>query len=342
MMLVQKWWRPVVWAAVALILIALPQLFPGGYLVNIMIQTVMWIVFALSFDLSAGHVGTVSLGHPVFFGVSAYLTGIVSQHFGLDVVSSMIFSAVSMALLALVSGLAFFRISGVSFAIGTLGALVIAQLLANNAYDLTGGPLCTKGIMRPIFSLPFTGVNIRIVETVQYYYLLLPVLAVTLLVYWALTTSRIGRAFVAVREDELRATAVGIHPLRYKLLAFAVGGALVGMLGTFQALYTTVVCPSELAQTYNLNLLIIIFVGGASRLFGVFLGAVIFSVLPRLLELGGAMAIPPTYQQVVYGLILLIVIEFLPGGLAGGLDSLIQYLADLRRRRIASGARHEA
>ncbi|MFQ5814627.1 MAG: branched-chain amino acid ABC transporter permease, partial [Anaerolineae bacterium] len=230
-------------------------------------------------------------------------------------------------------GIAFFRIKEVSFAIGTLGAVIIAQLVANNAYDLTGGPLCVKGVARPEFTLPFSGTTFTAIKPLHYYYLLLPLLVVTLVLYWALTTSRIGRAFVAVREDEIRASALGIYPLRYKLLAFAVGGGIIGALGSFQAQYVTVVCPSELGLSYTLNLLIIVFVGGAGRLRGVILGSIIFTVLPRLLEMGGTRSIPPAYQQVVYGLILVIVVLFMPEGL----DSLAARLTNFghRRRHVA-------
>lgn len=304
------------WVVAVVLALLLPQTTSSNYIINALISTVVWIIFALSFDLSAGHVGTVSLGHPVFFGVGAYVTAIAAPRLGLDFAGSLLLSAVAMGILALISGVAFFRISEVSFAIGTLGALIIAQLLANNAFELTGGPMCTQGVPRPVIALP--GMEpYRITQPIEYYYLLLPLLFLTILVYWRLTHSRVGRAFAAVRQDEVRASAMGIYPMRYKLLAFAAGAALIGALGSFQAQYITLVCPSELALGYTLNLLIIVFVGGAGSLRGVILGAVLFSVLPRVLETVGN--VPPPHQQLIYGVILLLVIRFLPDGL----DSLI-------------------
>jgi ABC-type branched-subunit amino acid transport system permease subunit len=310
----------------------LPQFAPTNYIINAMISTLSWIIFALSFDLSAGHVGTVSLGHPVFYGIGAYVTALLAPKLGLDFLGAALLSALTMGLLAVIAGIAFFRISEVSFAIGTLGALIIAQLVANNAYDITGGPMCVQGIARPILQLPGQPATL-ITEPIQYYYLLVPLLLLTVLLYWRLTHSRIGRAFNAVRQDEVRALAMGIYPKRYKLLAFAVGGALIGALGSFQAQYITVVCPSELAISYTLNLLIIVFVGGSGSMAGVILGALLFAVLPRFLET--SVGVSPAYQQLIYGIVLLVVIRFLPNGLVS--------LADRFTRRDAaaeSEARH--
>jgi ABC-type branched-subunit amino acid transport system permease subunit len=294
-----------------------------------MITTVRWMIFALSFDLVAGHAGAVSLGHPVFFGVGAYIVAILGPELGTGYLANTLLAAVLMALLALGAGIAFFRIRGVTFAIGTLGAALIVQLIANNAFSLTRGPMCIQGVPRPEFALPFSEMTLRITDPIHYYYLSLPLLLLTIIVYVALTGSRLGRAFTAVREDEVRASAVGVYPLRYKLLAFAAGAGLVGALGAFQAHYVTVVCPSELGLGLTTTLLIIVFVGGVGSLRGVMLGAIIFSVLPRLLEAGGTRAIPSAYQQMVYGLILVLVMVFLPEGL----DGLIgRWSRRLRRR----------
>ncbi|MCA9906203.1 MAG: branched-chain amino acid ABC transporter permease [Anaerolineae bacterium] len=307
----------VFWIGFVILTLVLPQFLRTGYLINALIVTVTWIIFALSFDLSAGHVGTVSLGHPVFFGLGAYVTALAAPALGLDYIGSVLLSMIAMGVLAFVSGIAFFRIAEVTFAIGTLGALIIAQLLANNAFEITGGPMCTQGVSRPVISF-FGLTSISVTQPIEYYYLLLPLLFLTILVYRRLAHSRIGRAFAAVRQDEVRALALGINPMRYKLLAFAAGGALIGALGSFQAQYITLVCPSELALSYTLNLLIIVFVGGSGSFRGVLLGAIIFTVLPRILETVGN--VPPAYQQLIYGIILLLVIRFLPDGL----DSLIE------------------
>lgn len=243
-------------------LVVLPQIYKTGYVTNLFIDLVRWTIFALAFDLVAGHVSAVSLGQPVFYGLGAYIAAILGPMLNLGFLASVLLAAILMALLALGAGVAFFRIRRVTFAIGTLGAAIIAQLIVNNATTITGGAMCKIGIPRPSLVIPFTDTIIKIVKPIQYYYLLLPLLVITLLIYWALTTGRIGRAFAGVREDEIRASAVGVYPLRYRQLAFAVGSGITGALGAFQASYLTVVCPTEISQDITTTLLIIVFVGG--------------------------------------------------------------------------------
>ncbi len=301
----------------AVLLLILPQIFTKGYLLNALIDAVRWTVFALAFDLIAGQIGQVSLGQSVFFGLGAYFTSLVGSRFGFGWFGSILFSALMMGFLAVFVGIAFFRIRHVTFAIGTLGFAIIAQMVVNTAMDITGGSLCSLGIKRPLLAIPFTDIVLKITKPYQYYYLLLPIAAGLFLLIYAVIHSRTGRAFVAVREDEIRASAIGINPLRYKLLAFALSGFAIGALGSFQAQYLTVVCPSEMGLEITNTLMIMVFVGGVGRMRGVIIGAVIFSVLPRLLEVGGKYAIPPQIQQMVYGLILIVVTIYLPNGLDG-------------------------
>ncbi|MEJ2598322.1 MAG: branched-chain amino acid ABC transporter permease [Anaerolineales bacterium] len=275
----------------------IPQVFNSGYAINLLIDIVRWTIFALSFDLIAGHVSAVSLGQPVFYGLGAYSAALLGPRLGFGYIPNILLAALTMGLLALGAGIAFFRIRRVTFAIGTLGAAIIAQLVVNSATNITGGALCTTGVPRPQFAIPFTDTVIKVVKPLQFYYLLLPMLAITLLIYWAVTSGRIGRAFASVREDEIRASAIGVFPLRYKLLAFAIGSGIAGALGAFQAYYLTVVCPTEMSLDITTTLLIIVFVGGAAHLRGVIMGALLFSLLPRVLELVGGQGIAATVND---------------------------------------------
>lgn len=327
-----------IWLSLAGLIIAvvLPLLFSSGFAQSVMVLTAMFIVFALSYDLSIGHVGTVHLAPPAFFGLGAYVTALLGPKLGLDFAGSFLISALAMAVLAFLIGIPSFRLSDVTFAIATLAFALISQLVVLNAVDITGGPLCVKGISRPSLFLPGVG-ELAVTSNFEYYYLLLPLVFVTILVYRLLTTSRIGRAFVAVREDEVLASASAVNPLRYKMLAFIVGAAIAGALGSFQAQYITVVCPTELALDFTLRLLIIIFVGGAGSLSGVLGGAIIFTVLPELMRSLGRFEITPAHQLILFGLILLLVITYSPDGLKGIFD---RWLKGARSRFSGPASEH--
>ncbi len=313
--------QPSLWyfAGSVAIALVLPLIFTTGYARAVLVLTSMFIIFALSYDLSVGHVGTVHLAPPAFFGLGAYVTAIIGPILGLNFVANLLLSAAIIALLAILIGIPFFRLSDVTFAIGTLAFALVSRIVMNNAVSITGGPLCIKDVPRPSLILP-GGAPYVISSAQQYYYLLLPLLFFTVLIYHLLTTARIGRSFVAVREDEVLAASAGINPLRYKMLAFVVGAAIAGGLGSFQAQYITVVCPTELALDFTLRLLIIIFVGGAGTLLGVVLGSIIFTVLPELMRSLGQFQISPVHQLIIFSVILIVVISYAPDGLKGMFD----------------------
>ncbi len=289
----------------------------NGYVVNAMIDVIRWMIFALAFDLVTGLVGAVSLGTPVFLGMGEYVSALVAPKLKLGFVGSMILASLVMAVVAWLSGLAFFRTRRVTFAVGTLGAGTIAFLIANNAVPLTGGALCVIGVPNPVLEIPRLLEPVVISSPTQFFYLFLPLLIIAILVYYLFSTSRLGRVFTALREDELRASAVGIFPLKYKLLAFCASAAIIGALGSLQAQYISVVCPTDMSSDLTTTLLIMVFVGGSGNIYGVLLGAGIFSLLPRLLEAGGANSIPPSLQEIVYGVILVLMMLFRPDGLIG-------------------------
>jgi ABC-type branched-subunit amino acid transport system permease subunit len=291
-------------------LAALPWLLPVTYLVHVLVLAGLYAALALSFDLVAGWAGLVSLAHPAFFGVGAYTAAILATTTGaavfpLDLAPAMVLAGAA----AWLVGAAFFRLADISFAIGTLGLGLVVYNVANNWIDLTRGPMCITGI--PRFGLVAGGRPV-----VASYYVVLLWLAVVLACYLRLTRSRIGRAMVAVREDEHLAGSYGISPSRYKMSAFVAGAVLAAGTGVVYAHYVTVMCPVDLSTYFTVNLLIMVFLGGAGTLRGVVLGALIFTLVPEVLRLGQAQA------QLLYGLVLLVVVMRLPDGLEGALARL--------------------
>ncbi len=315
--------RRVVWLIpLAILLLELPVLIrtlaPGiaNYLLNnFAIQSLTWIAFALSYDLSVGHAGTVSLAHPAFLGIGAYTAAVLATRVGTPFLLNVLVAVALAGAVALIVSVPFFRLSDIFFAIGTLGFAFITQIVAVNWEGVTRGALCITQISRPGVGLG--PVALRVTNLTGFYYLILLISALTVVVYLALTTGRAGRALAAVRGDEGLAQVFGLNPLVYKMLAFVVGAMLAALVGVFQAHHVSVVCPDTLGTFLTLNLLIIVFLGGVGTLRGVILGAVMFTVIPELARFAQILA------QLVYGVGLLLVVVYVPDGIEGVLSKVL-------------------
>jgi ABC-type branched-subunit amino acid transport system permease subunit len=308
----RPWWL----LALAAGLLGLPSMVRAiapemtNYLLNnFAIQSLLWVTLALSYDLSVGHAGTVTLAHPAFFGIGAYAAAILATAAGTPFPLNVAVAVLLAGAVAVAVGFPFFRLSDVFFAIGTLGFAFMTQIVANNWQSLTRGALCITQIPRP--AVEVAGVSLRIANLTGFYYLILAIAALTVAVYLALTTGRVGRAFAAVRGDEGLAQSFALNPLTYKMLAFVAGAMLAALAGVFQAHHVAVLCPDTLGTFLTLNLLIIVFVGGAGTLRGVVLGALLFTLIPEFARFAQVLA------QLAYGVVLLVVVLYTPDGVEG-------------------------
>jgi ABC-type branched-subunit amino acid transport system permease subunit len=281
------------------------------YLLHILVFTGLFASLALSYDLVVGHVGSLSLAHPAFFGIGAYAAALLATEAGWPFAAALAAAVAAPGAAALAIGVPVFRLAEHSLAIGTLGFALVTQIVVVNWVDVTRGPLCVTGVPRPSLA------GLAVTTLPQYYWLSLAALALTALLYRGLTTFRIGRAMHAVRDNEPLAQAAGIAPLKYRMLAFVVGAGVAGAVGALYASYITVLCPEEMTINLTVTLLVIVFLGGVGSLRGVVIGAVLFTALPEVLR------IAPTWRLVIYGLLLLVIVIRAPEGLD----------AALRRRR---------
>jgi ABC-type branched-subunit amino acid transport system permease subunit len=308
-----RWAR---WFVALAALLAVPAVVkavaPGAanYLLNnFAIGSLLWVAFALSYDLSVGHAGTVTLAHPAFFGLGAYTAAILATTAGTPFLLNVVAAVGLAGLVAAPVGLLFFRLSDIFFAIGTLGFAFMTQTVAVNWQSVTRGALCITQIPRPAAAIG--PLSFHLTNLTGFYYFILVIAAVSVGVYLALTTGRAGRAFAAVRGDEGLAQTFALNPLTYKMLAFVAGAMLAALIGVFQAHHVSVLCPDALGTFYTLNLLIIVFVGGAGTLRGVALGALLFTLIPELARFAQVLA------QLVYGIVLLAVVLYAPDGIEG-------------------------
>jgi len=273
----------------------------------------IFAVLALSLNLLLGYTGQLSLGHAAFFGIGAYASALLTLKLERSVWEGMAAAVV----LAGVSGWAIGRLAlklrGAYFVLVTISFAGVISLVSVNWMELTNGPLGLPGVPAPELG-PW---SFRTKHA--YYYLVLAAVALSYLVCHRLVASRIGRAFVALRENEALAESVGIDVTRYLVLAAVVSAAMAGMAGSLYAHYTRFVSPEVFLFTYTVTMVIMVVAGGKGTLAGPVVGAVLFTALPEALRAATSWQ----WQMLAYGVILVLLVFFLPRGIVPALTQLV-------------------
>jgi ABC-type branched-subunit amino acid transport system permease subunit len=306
--------RPALWLAGLGAIVLFPQISRGTYFVHIGALTCVYIILVLSYDVVVGQLGAISLAHPAFYGIGAYTAGILSTRYDSPFLLNIVLGAILAGVFALLIGFPSFRLSSYTFAMGTLGLALVAQLVATNWIPVTKGPLCLSNI--PPVSIGIPGMfNWTAAGTRDDYYVSLALAILVALTIRQVLRSPIGRAFQAIRDDEILAESRGINLLRYRLVGFAFSAMLSGVAGAYVAHFIKVICPTLLAVDVSLTLLIIVFLGGVGNMAGIVAGAVVFTLIPEYLRITSA------WRPLIYGVILLLFIVFAPQGFAGLIES---------------------
>ena len=292
-----------------------PQLGVKNYYLHIAVLSLLHILLALGLNLIAGYAGQLSLAHAAFFGIGAYTTALLTlnQHWSFWLAAPI--GAVVAGLVAVAIGLPTLRLKGPYFVISSMGFGEIVRLIFLNWQSVTRGPNGLPGIPAPDpINLGF--VKLTFESRMESYYLILFVLFGVLILYYNLVNSRIGRALRAIRNDYIAAQVMGIHIAFYRILAFAGGAALAGLTGALYSGYIRFISPDTFTSGESINILIMMVIGGMGTIVGPIIGAV---AITYLLE---TMRVFAEYRLVIYGLLMFIVILYMPQGVAGMLESL--------------------
>jgi branched-chain amino acid transport system permease protein len=236
--------------------------------------------------------GMLSIGNAAFMGLGAYTSAIITMTLGWPFPIALACGMVAPAMLALIIGKPTLRLSGIYLAMATLGFGEVVRITLLNWESLTGGALGLNGIP----------------QLTQWWHVLLAVV-VTLLVLWRIRRSKIGRAFEAIKEDDTAAGLMGIDVANTKMLAFVLGAAIAGLAGGLDAHLTFFIGPQEFGFDRGVEILTMAILGGIGGLPGPMLGATILTLLPELLRS------LHDFRLVVNGLILVLIVLFLPKGI---------------------------
>jgi len=309
--------RPSQWlmiAAAVLALAAVPLVTRNTYLLHVLILAMIFGIFASAWNLVAGFAGLKTFGHHAFFGIGAYVSALVSIKSGLSPWLSIWIGALAATAAGLFIGLPILRIRSMAHvAIVTLGFAEIVRIVISNLQSITRGELGLWGI-RPFggFTLPGLGkVVFSPADKVPYYYLILLLMLLSVAGIALLMRSRTGLSIIAMRDAEDAAESLGVNLTRKKLLVFAVSAFLVGVAGAFYAHYVGILTPTA-AVGPDLMILVIAMalVGGLSTLSGPLIGALLLTGLVELLR------DLDQFRLLVYGAIIIVIVMFLPKGLA--------------------------
>ena len=353
-----------VWIGAGLIgiaLLALPFVLAmaGTAWVRITNLAILFILLSLGLNIVVGFAGLLDLGYIAFYAVGAYVYALLaSPHFNLHLPFWVILpiGAAVAAFFGVLLGSPTLKLRGDYLAIVTLGFGEIIRVFLNNLskpVNITNGPqgisridpftIDAPGIGTFSFAKPETLLGLTFSGPIKYYYLLLAVLLVVILINVRLQDSRIGRAWEAIREDEIAARAMGINTTRMKLLAFAMGATFGGVAGGMFSAIQGFISPESFVLVESVMVLAMVVLGGMGNIWGVILGAILLSFVPEILRFtveplqqavfGRQIVEPEVIRMLIFGFALVLIMILRPGGL---------WPSAVRRRELAAGREEPA
>jgi branched-chain amino acid transport system permease protein len=297
----------------------------SGYLITILIIIVVYAMLAHSLNIITGHAGQISLGHAAFFGIGAYTSAMLYTGAGFPFWVSIPLAAVVAGIVGALLGIPCLRVRDDFLAITTMGINFVVEAIFLYL-PFFGGAMGIGGINLP----KWFG---REMTKPEYFILILIVFFLLILLDRRMGRSWIGLAWASIREDEQAAGAMGVDVVRFKVLAFILGSAVAGLAGGFYAHFLTFIMPQNFGFGQSIVVLSMVVFGGIGTRWGPIIGAVILGVLPEISR--------PImeYRTLIYGVLLLGMMRFQPGGLLGAGSILPR---TFQRLSIAHGSKGES
>jgi branched-chain amino acid transport system permease protein len=293
------------------------------YQTNIMITGLIYVMLGLGLNIVVGLAGLLDLGYVAFYAVGAYSYALLNHHFGIGFWTALPIGAGVGVLFGVLLGFPVLRLRGDYLAIVTLGFGEIIRLILENWNAFSFGPSGIANIPRPsLFGLQLSLHN----ATIYLYYLMILLVLFTIFVVNRLQDSRIGRAWIALREDEVACEAMGVDRRKTKLTAFALGATWAGMAGVIFAAKTTFINPASFTIWESIIILCIVVLGGMGSIIGVIVGALILILLPEYLRAFSE------YRMLIFGGMLVLMMVFRPGGIVSDVRRTYKF-ADLQNNK---------
>lgn len=305
------------WLGLFLVSLLLLPFIAGQYLTFLACLVAIHVIAATGLNITTGFTGLISIGHAVFVGVGAYTVAVLAN-LGTPFWLSLPAGAGLAALIGLAVGLPSLRIKGLYLAVATLAAQFILSFVFREWESVTGG---VRGLNIP----PATLAGWAFDSDAKIYFLILPLTVLVVLGARNLFRTRIGRAFIAIRDRDISAEVIGIDLFRYKLLSFAIGAAYAGLAGGLWAYFYRAITPDSFTLQLGIFYLAAVIVGGLGSILGSVLGALFMALVPELLRaLVGLAALYSSdvaillspLREIVFGALIIAFLIFEPHGLA--------------------------
>ncbi|MFZ2965247.1 MAG: branched-chain amino acid ABC transporter permease [Rhodoglobus sp.] len=322
----------VVFAAILPLLnLSVPGVLPGATYtpgtLQVLALALLFSSLALSYHLLFGTAGMLSFGHALYFAIGAYGLGIVLERTELSLVPAMgLVLAIAIVAAYLIGSLSL-RVAGISFAMVTLAFAQAGNVLVRRNPSITGGE---EGLRLQTEHVP--DFLVGVLNTRNLYWLALALLVVVFVVVTVFESSRAGHVAAAVRENELRVRVLGLRPFVVKLVAFVIASALAAIVGMVHLLLQSGAAPRSTTSDFTLTLLVIVVLGGVGSRWGAIVGAIVYTLLDQRLtalasaewiqSLPAVLRIPLSEPLFILGTLFILVVLFLPGGIAGAVHRL--------------------
>ena len=291
-------------------------LFVSEYRVNVMITAMMYVVLGLGLNIVVGLAGLLDLGYVAFYAVGAYTYALLNMHYGVGFWIALPAGALIGAIFGILLGIPVLRLRGDYLAIVTLGFGEIIRLILENCGEFSMGPSGIANIPKPaIIGFELT----RSQGILFIYYIMIALAIFTIFVVNRLQDSRLGRSWLALREDEIVCQVMGIDRMRTKLAAFALGATWAGMMGVIFAAKTAFINPASFTFLESAIILSIVVLGGMGSILGVILGALVLILLPEELRAFSQ------YRMLIFGAAMVLMMVFRPQGIISNVRRSYEY-----------------
>ena len=316
----------IAFAACLVVAAVLPLLLTSDFAVNVLVLSLIWSIMGIGWNFIGGYAGQISNGHALFYAIGAYAVAYCAQHFNMSPwLSVWIGIAISVAL-AFVLGKPLLRLNGAYFLIATMAVAECARVILLNSPSLGGatGIMFLDKAHSEWYTLQFKNKD-------TFYYLLLGITTLLVLLSKYLDKSKFGYYLRAVKANETSAQSVGINTPKYKILAYMLSAAIVSLAGSLYAPYVTYVDPYTLLPLDKSTMIcLVVVMGGIGTVPGPILGAIVMTFISEY-----ARAIFASYSglnMLTYGILVIFIVLYLPGGIISVFNKEVRQLAKARRR----------